>query len=47
MLSALDVVPGQGIDFEAVGRVLLFVLAIYAAASVLLVGRRAGSSPAR
>lgn len=35
MLSALDVVPGQGIDFGAVGRVLLFVLAIYAAASVL------------
>jgi ATP-binding cassette subfamily B protein len=35
MLSAMDVVPGQGIDFGAVGRVLLFVLAIYAVASVL------------
>ncbi|TQJ49317.1 ABC transporter ATP-binding protein [Phycicoccus sp. SLBN-51] len=35
MLSALDVVPGQGIDFGAVGRVLLSVLAIYVVASVL------------
>ena len=29
MLSAVDVVPGQGIDFAAVGDVLLLVLAIY------------------
>lgn len=35
MLSALDLVPGQGIDFGAVGRVLLTVLAIYAVAAVL------------
>jgi ATP-binding cassette subfamily B protein len=35
MLSALDVVPGQGIDFGAVGQVLLTVLAIYVVASVL------------
>ncbi len=35
MLSALDVVPGQGIDFGAVGRVLLSALAIYVVASVL------------
>ena len=30
-----DVVPGQGVDFGAVGEVLLWVLAIYVAASVL------------
>ncbi|ABL80262.1 MULTISPECIES: ABC transporter ATP-binding protein [unclassified Nocardioides] len=30
-----DVVPGQGIDFTAVGHVLLLVLAIYAGASLL------------
>ncbi len=30
-----DVVPGQGVDFSAVGDVLLTVLAIYAAASLL------------
>jgi len=35
MLAALDVVPGQGIDFGAVGRVLLTVLAIYLVAAVL------------
>jgi ATP-binding cassette subfamily B protein len=36
MLAAMDhVVPGQGIDFEAVGRVLLVVLAIYVVAAVL------------
>jgi ATP-binding cassette, subfamily B, multidrug efflux pump len=35
MLSAMDVVPGQGIDFGAVGQVLLLVLVIYAVASVL------------
>ncbi|GAA3395260.1 ABC transporter ATP-binding protein [Cryptosporangium minutisporangium] len=41
LISHLDVVPGQGIDFDAVGRVLLIVLAIYLAASVfaLLQGR--------
>jgi ATP-binding cassette subfamily B multidrug efflux pump len=35
MLASMDIVPGQGIDFGAVGRVLLIVLAIYVAASVL------------
>jgi ATP-binding cassette subfamily B multidrug efflux pump len=35
MLSLMHVVPGQGIDFNQVGRVLLLVLAIYVAASVL------------
>ena len=35
MLAAMDVVPGQGIDFGAVGRVLLLALAIYVVASVL------------
>ncbi|RYP85021.1 ABC transporter ATP-binding protein [Nocardioides guangzhouensis] len=36
MLAAMDhVVPGQGVDFHAVGRVLLLVLAIYAGAAVL------------
>ncbi len=36
MLAAMDhVVPGQGVDFAAVGDVLLLVLAVYAAASVL------------
>jgi ATP-binding cassette subfamily B protein len=36
MLAAMDhVVPGQGVDFDAVGRVLLLVLAVYAAASLL------------
>ena len=36
MLAAMDhVVPGQGVDFDAVGRVLLLVLAIYAGAAVL------------
>lgn len=35
MLAALDVVPGRGIDFGALGRVLLSVLVIYVVASVL------------
>ncbi len=36
MLAAMDhLVPGQGIDFAAVGRVLLVVLGIYVAAAVL------------
>ena len=36
MLAAMDhVVPGQGIDFDAVGRVLLIVLTIYVVAAVL------------
>ncbi|WP_069162100.1 ABC transporter ATP-binding protein [Nocardia altamirensis] len=35
MLSAMNVVPGVGVDFDAVGRVLLLVLALYVGASVL------------
>jgi ATP-binding cassette, subfamily B, multidrug efflux pump len=36
MLAAMDhVVPGQGVDFEALGRVLLLVLAIYVVAAGL------------
>ena len=35
MLSRMDVVPGQGVDFGAVGQVLLLVLAVYVAASLL------------
>lgn len=34
MLSSMDVVPGVGVDFDAVGRVLLVVLALYIGASV-------------
>ena len=35
LLSGMDVVPGQGIDFTAVGRVLLIVLALYAGSALL------------
>jgi ATP-binding cassette subfamily B protein len=36
MLAAMDhVVPGRGVDFDAVGNVLLLVLAVYAAAALL------------
>jgi ATP-binding cassette subfamily B multidrug efflux pump len=35
MVSGMDVVPGQGVDFDAVGQVLLTVLAIYVGAAVL------------
>ena len=34
MLSAMHVTPGQGIDFDAVGRVLLLVLVLYLLASI-------------
>ncbi len=34
MVSAMDIVPGRGVDFNAVGRVLLAVLVLYVAASV-------------
>ena len=34
-VQGTDVVPGQGVDFDAVGDVLLIVLAIYAGASLL------------
>ena len=35
MVSAMDLVPGQGVDFDAVARVLVLVLVIYLAASLL------------
>jgi ATP-binding cassette subfamily B multidrug efflux pump len=35
MLARMDVVPGRGVDFGAVGQVLLLVLAVYVAASLL------------
>lgn len=35
MVSSMDVVPGQGIDFDAVGRVLLTVLALYLGSALL------------
>jgi ATP-binding cassette subfamily B multidrug efflux pump len=35
MVAAMDVVPGQGVDFRAVGEVLLAVLAIYVVGSLL------------
>ena len=35
MVSGMDLVPGQGVDFDAVGSVLLTVLALYVGASVI------------
>ena len=35
MLSSMDVIPGAGIDFAALGRVLLTVIALYVASSLL------------
>ncbi len=35
LLSGIDLVPGQGIDFTAVGQVLLVVLALYGASALL------------
>ena len=35
MLSAMDVVPGQGIDFTALGNVLLLLVGLYGAAALL------------
>jgi ATP-binding cassette subfamily B protein len=35
LLSAVDVVPGQGIDFRALGTVLLIALAIYVGSALL------------
>ncbi|TLG17807.1 ABC transporter ATP-binding protein [Nocardia cyriacigeorgica] len=34
MLSGMDVVPGVGVDFDAVGRVLMLVLVLYIGASL-------------
>ncbi|MGN0063221.1 MAG: ABC transporter ATP-binding protein, partial [Nocardioides sp.] len=35
MVAAMDVHPGQGVDFDAVGRVLLAVLAVYVLGALL------------
>jgi ATP-binding cassette, subfamily B, multidrug efflux pump len=35
LLSGIDLVPGQGIDFDAVGAVLLIVLALYLGSALL------------
>ncbi|MGH3332323.1 MAG: ABC transporter ATP-binding protein [Nocardioidaceae bacterium] len=35
MLASMDVVPGQGVDFTAVGHVLLLALGVYLASSLL------------
>ena len=35
MVRAMDLVPGEGIDFAALGRVLLLALAVYAASALL------------
>ncbi|HET9419693.1 MAG TPA: ABC transporter transmembrane domain-containing protein, partial [Nocardioides sp.] len=35
LLRGVDLVPGQGVDFDAVRNVLLLVLAVYVAASLL------------
>ncbi len=35
LLTGVDVIPGQGIDFTAVGRILLIVLALYVGSSLL------------
>ena len=36
MLSGMDVVPGRGVDFAAVGRTLLLALALYLLATLLI-----------
>ncbi|MGV9977235.1 ABC transporter ATP-binding protein [Micromonospora wenchangensis] len=36
MVARMDVVPGVGIDFDALGRTLLFALGLYVAASLLM-----------
>src|SRR5262245_35361173 len=36
MLARMDVIPGTGIDFTALGRVLLFACALFAVASLLM-----------
>lgn len=35
LVSGMDVVPGQGVDFDAVGRALLLVVAVYVAGAAL------------
>ncbi|WP_176968919.1 ABC transporter ATP-binding protein [Amycolatopsis xylanica] len=45
MFAAMNIVPGQGIDFTAVGRVLMIVLGLYVLASIfsLIQGRLTAS----
>ncbi|WP_396837304.1 ABC transporter ATP-binding protein [Mobilicoccus sp.] len=38
MLAAMDVVPGRGVQFDEIGRVLLVVLALYLVSSLLMWG---------
>ena len=35
MVRAMDLVPGEGIDFAALGRVLLLALVVYAVSALL------------
>ncbi|WP_132992531.1 ABC transporter ATP-binding protein [Gordonia zhaorongruii] len=35
MVASMDVIPGQAVDFNAVGRLLAFVLALYALSAIL------------
>ena len=35
LLSGVDVVPGQGVDFDGLGRILLMVLALYVGSALL------------
>lgn len=39
LLSGMDVVPGQGVDFAAVGRTLLLALVLYLLAALLIWGQ--------
>ncbi|MFC6238271.1 ABC transporter ATP-binding protein [Longivirga aurantiaca] len=36
LVSGMSVVPGQGVDFDALGRVLLLVLALYVMSSIIM-----------
>ncbi|MET0456448.1 MAG: ABC transporter ATP-binding protein [Mycobacterium sp.] len=36
LLSGMDVIPGQGVDFDAIGRTLLLALGLYLLASLLI-----------
>ncbi len=36
LISGMNVVPGQGVDFDALSRVLLFVLALYVMSSIIM-----------
>ncbi len=36
MLASMDFTPGHGIDFEAVGRILLLLIALYVVASLIM-----------